>query len=57
MKEDGSFFALLVVLGILFLFFLIGRELICWYFKINRRVELLESILIELRNKNGKAGQ
>ena len=41
----------LVVLPLIF--FLIGRELICWYFKINRRIELLESILIELR-KNEK---
>ena len=56
MKEDGSFFALLVVLGILFIFFLIGRELICWYFKYNRQVELLEKILIELRSKNGNTG-
>lgn len=54
MGENGSFIMLFIVLGVLFLFFLIGRELICWYFKINRRVELLENILVELRNKNGK---
>jgi hypothetical protein len=33
---------LIVLLGLMFLFFLLGRELICWYFKINKTVELLE---------------
>ena len=28
--------------------FAIIRELICWYFKINKRVELQEKILVEL---------
>lgn len=27
-----------------FFLFLIGREIVCWYFKINRTVELLEKI-------------
>jgi hypothetical protein len=40
-----------IVLVVLFLLFLVGRELICWYFKINRRVDLLEEILEELKKK------
>lgn len=50
---DGNVFSALVVLGVLFLFFLIGRELVCWYWKINRTVELLEKIYEQLKNKNG----
>lgn len=39
-------------------FFLLVREVICWYFKINKRVELLTEILaaqktaISLEDKN-----
>jgi hypothetical protein len=39
-------------LVVLIIFFLLGRELICWYFKINKRVYLLEEILDELKQKN-----
>ncbi len=35
---------LFVGLGIALLFFALGRELICWYFKINKIVGLLQSI-------------
>lgn len=35
---------LIIALIILILFFLLGRELICWYFKINQRVDLLQEI-------------
>jgi len=34
----------LVVLGILIVIFLVFREVVCWYWKINRMVQLLESI-------------
>jgi hypothetical protein len=40
-----------VILIIAFVIILIGREITCWYFKINKRVELLEEILAELRAK------
>lgn len=50
---DGNAFSALIILGVLFLFFLIGRELVCWYWKINRTVELLEKIYEQLKNKNG----
>jgi hypothetical protein len=43
------------VLVVLVLFFLLGREVICWYFKINKRVYLLEEILDELKQKNNSA--
>lgn len=33
--------------------FLILREFICWYWKINERVSLLEDILDELKKMNG----
>lgn len=32
--------------------FAVIRELICWYFKINKRVELQEKMLVELVKLN-----
>ena len=32
--------------------FAVIREIICWYFKINKRVELQERILVELVKLN-----
>ena len=48
---DGAigFFA---ALGVIDLFFLLGRELICWYFKVNQIVALLEDIRDSLKNKS-----
>ena len=43
----------LIAIGIAILFFIIGRELICWYFKINKIVGLLQSINDSLQ-KNSK---
>ncbi len=37
-----DFISLIIFLIVLFLIFLICRELNCWYWKINRRIELLE---------------
>lgn len=37
-----DFISLIIFLLVLFLIFLICRELNCWYWKINRRIELLE---------------
>lgn len=42
----------LILMICLFVFAII-RELICWYFKINKRVELQEKILVELVKMNG----
>ncbi len=45
---DSAIFVLLVLV----VFFLIGRELVCWYFKINKISGILEEIRDELKNKN-----
>lgn len=37
-----TFFALLIV-------FLVCREIVCWYWKINRSIQLQEQILAELK--------
>lgn len=44
----------LVILGVLLVIFLVCRELVCWYWKINRTVELLEQIHQELKLLNTK---
>lgn len=44
-------FVALVVLGIVFLFFVL-REFFCWYFKINETLSILTQIRDELRRQN-----
>ncbi len=39
----------IVVLLVLVIFFLIGRELVCWYFKLNKIAYLLEEIRDQLK--------
>lgn len=39
---------LLIFLLIVFVMFLIGREFICWYYKINERLSVLEKIQTNL---------
>jgi hypothetical protein len=34
----------LIVLGIIVVLFLLFREVVCWYWKINRRLEMLTEI-------------
>jgi hypothetical protein len=41
----------LIVLVVLVIFFFFGRELICWYLKINKITEILEEIRDELKKK------
>lgn len=43
------FFIVLTAIVVLFLIF---RELVCWYWKINKISNLLEEIRDELKNKN-----
>ena len=50
---DQSMTSALTVIAVLFVIFLVGREIICWYWKINRSVELMEEILQELKKLNG----
>ena len=40
-----------------FTFFLIIREFVCWYLKINVRVRLMEEILSELKKQNNSVSQ
>ena len=41
-----------IIIGgiILLILFIIGRELLCWYWKINKGMEKLDSILMSLEN-------
>jgi hypothetical protein len=41
-----------IALVIVVVIFLMFRELVCWYWKINRMVELLESIDATLRSRD-----
>jgi hypothetical protein len=47
----SDFVTLITVLVIALIIFLACRELVCWYFKINKTVELLEEIRDSLKNK------
>lgn len=44
----------LITLGIVFILFLICRELVCWYWKINKISSTLDEVLEELKKMNGK---
>jgi hypothetical protein len=48
----SDFVTLITVLVIALIIFLVCRELVCWYFKINKTVELLEEIRDSLKNKS-----
>lgn len=39
-------------LAVTFIVFLIGREVVCWYWKINKHIELLEEIRDLLKGQN-----
>ncbi len=47
---DNAAYAI-IALGFMLLLFLLGREIVCWYFKINKTVQLLEEIRDSLKNK------
>ena len=49
---EGGNTIILTVLAVLVIL-LVGREIVCWYFKINERRNLLRSILSEMRKSNG----
>lgn len=50
---DNLLNSLLIFLLVTIVIFFIARELVCWYWKINRIVELLESIDRKLSKNNG----
>jgi hypothetical protein len=41
---DGKPLMLLIVLIVMVAIFLLCREVVCWYFKINQRIDLLNEI-------------
>lgn len=58
MDQSLNLASLGILLFILLVIFLFCREIICWYFKLNKSVELMEQILVELKKiilriKNG----
>jgi len=52
--QDISFAQLAIFLFVMLLIFLIVREIIMWYWKINARLRVQESILNELIHINHK---
>lgn len=49
--DSNSTFAVMICVTILI--FLVCREMVCWYWKINRTVDVLEQILAQLKRMNG----
>lgn len=39
-----------IVIGVCFVIFLLCREVMCWYWKVNRIIELLEKIAANTSN-------
>jgi len=51
----GPMIAFAVVMFVTLLVFLVCREIVCWYWKINEAVGLLQEILFELKKSNQKS--
>ncbi len=51
---SGGLGSLLVTLLILAVIFLVCREIVCWYWKINRNIELLERQVVLLERIEAK---
>lgn len=45
-----------IVLFVMIFIFLICRQIVCWYWKINLAIELMQQILAELKKTNERAG-
>lgn len=52
MYNSEKIMPVLAVLIMVFLIFLVCREAVCWYWKINRTVNTLDEILAELKKMN-----
>jgi hypothetical protein len=55
MLQDQTIFIIKILLAAIFVF-IITRELICWYYKINKRIELQEKMLetlLKIYEQNG----
>jgi hypothetical protein len=55
MNVNNPLLAAVVTVAIVIVVFLVFREVVCWYWKINRVVELLETIEAHLRDR-GRTG-
>jgi len=52
MNVNNPLVADFIAFAIVIVIFLVFREVVCWYWKINRMVELLESIDAALRSRD-----
>lgn len=50
--DTQAFLNLMVVILVSLVIFLVCREIVCWYFKMNEVVSLLKEIKDVLRNNN-----
>ena len=55
MLDASDIIQLLFTFGLLLILFLVLRELVCWYFKINTALDHLKSIDISLKLMSGRA--
>ncbi|WP_413578572.1 hypothetical protein ACLVWU_08545 [Bdellovibrio sp. HCB290] len=53
-SNDNYLMLFLIISAIWLVGFLIFRHVVCWYWKINRHIELQEAILVELKKINNK---
>lgn len=44
MDSENPLFYILISITVFILVFLIGREIVCWYLKINKTIDVLEEI-------------
>ena len=54
MDQTAIILTPIITLAILIALFLIFRQVVCWYWKINDRIELLTEIRDELRTFNNR---
>lgn len=47
-------FSAIISLALMLIIFLILREFFCWYWKVNRTIELLEKLVRELAKSNSQ---
>lgn len=50
--NDNSVSVAVVFVVLLMFFFLVGREIVCWYWKVNKTIELQNAMLKELKAMN-----
>jgi hypothetical protein len=49
---SDAYTGILIALGIIVILFLIFREILCWYWKINERIELHKELINEIKKLN-----